>query len=315
MTPTALILTHSGDFFVPERVAEELERRGARALRVDTDRYPTGLPMALGLRPDGQPAVRLDGLDCEVVSAVYARRTWAAALPEELDPGAQAAIRAEVKVHWRALEDLLADRRWVNPPAAEAAVEGHKLHQLQAAARAGLRVPDTLVTNDPAAARAFCARHGDDVVVKLLAPLSVSMSGAAPRVPTTALGPDDMDHLDDLALGPMCLQPRLRAREELRVAWVNGRCFAGAIGGAERPDWRLGHDAWRPGALDADTEAALGRLMRGLGLCFGAVDLLVPADGAPVFLEVNPSGEWGMLEHALGLPIAAALADALLETP
>jgi N-formylglutamate amidohydrolase len=42
--PVVLLLTHSGDFYVPERVQEELESRGARARRVDTDRYPAGLP-------------------------------------------------------------------------------------------------------------------------------------------------------------------------------------------------------------------------------------------------------------------------------
>lgn len=316
MPRTVLLLTHSGDFFVPERVAEALERRAARPVRVNTELYPASLSMRLGLHPSGRPAVSIGELDADDVVAVYARRTWPPALPGDLDPAAVSAIRAEVRAHWRAFEDLLADRRWVNDPAAEAKVEGHKLSQLALAASCGLPVPDTLVTNDPAAARAFCARHGDDVVVKLLTALSVSMSGGAPRVPTTALGPDDMDHLDELALGPMCLQPRLRAREELRVAWVNGRAFVGAIGGAERPDWRVGAgDAWRPGALDADTTAALDRLMRRLGLTFGAVDLLVPREGPPVFLEVNPSGEWGMLEHALGLPIADAIADALLETP
>jgi biotin carboxylase len=56
-------------------------------------------------------------------------------------------------------------------------------------------------------------------------------------------------------------------------------------------------------------------MMVHLGLTCGAIDLLVPDDGEPYFLEVNPSGEWGMWEHALGLPIAAALAEALLELP
>jgi len=33
-----------------------------------------------------------------------------------------------------------------------------------------------------------------------------------------------------------------------------------------------------------------------------------------VFLELNPSGEWGMLERDLALPIGAALAEELLGT-
>jgi glutathione synthase/RimK-type ligase-like ATP-grasp enzyme len=52
--------------------------------------------------------------------------------------------------------------------------------------------------------------------------------------------------------------------------------------------------------------------MRRLGLAYGAIDLIETPEGGHVFLEVNPGGEWGMLEHDLGLPISEAIADALL---
>ena len=53
--------------------------------------------------------------------------------------------------------------------------------------------------------------------------------------------------------------------------------------------------------------------MSELGLVFGAVDLICTPEREYVFLEVNPSGEWGMLERDLGLPISEAIAKALLE--
>ena len=40
--------------------------------------------------------------------------------------------------------------------------------------------------------------------------------------------------------------------------------------------------------------------------------MIVTPTGEHVFLEVNPTGEWGMLEAELELPISTALADALL---
>ena len=36
--------------------------------------------------------------------------------------------------------------------------------------------------------------------------------------------------------------------------------------------------------------------MEALGLRFGAIDFIRTPEGEHVFLEVNPSGEWGMLE-------------------
>lgn len=52
--------------------------------------------------------------------------------------------------------------------------------------------------------------------------------------------------------------------------------------------------------------------MSSLQLRQGAIDMIVTPTGEHVFLEVNPTGEWGMLEAELELPISTALADALL---
>jgi glutathione synthase/RimK-type ligase-like ATP-grasp enzyme len=49
-----------------------------------------------------------------------------------------------------------------------------------------------------------------------------------------------------------------------------------------------------------------------LGMQYGAFDFIETPEGEHVFLEVNPSGEWGMLEKDLGYPISEAIADALL---
>jgi hypothetical protein len=53
--------------------------------------------------------------------------------------------------------------------------------------------------------------------------------------------------------------------------------------------------------------------MSELGLVFGADDLICKHSGEHVFLEVNPGGEWGMLERDLELPISEAIAEALLD--
>jgi hypothetical protein len=66
--------------------------------------------------------------------------------------------------------------------------------------------------------------------------------------------------------------------------------------------------------LPAEVARSLNLLMTELGLVFGAVDLICTTGGEYVFLEVNPGGEWGMLERNLGLPISEAIAEALLET-
>src|SRR5262245_54417575 len=71
---TVLVLTHSGDHYVTERVAEALESAGARVARFDTDRFPLEARLAARLGP-GASAHRLRcddlELDLERVRAVW----------------------------------------------------------------------------------------------------------------------------------------------------------------------------------------------------------------------------------------------------
>lgn len=308
-----LLITHSADFDVPDRVLSAVVRRGATGRRIDTDRYPSELRLALALPSRGEPTLTIDGEPLPDLRAAWVRKLVG---PRNIElPVEQCAwLAREALAHWVGLPDLLPDVRWINPPRMDATTDGHKLRQLREARAAGLRVPATLVTNDPNAVRTFHDTHGGDVVVKLLTPLSASMDGQAAHVPTRRLRDADLSALDGLAAGPMCFQERIVARQELRVMWVDGKAFVGAIEGhPEEVDWRQGHHGdFSVGELDPATHAALGRLMRALGLTVGAIDVMVPRSGPPVFLEVNPAGEWGMLEVRLGLPIADALAAALL---
>ncbi|WUT01550.1 hypothetical protein OHA46_32880 (plasmid) [Streptomyces sp. NBC_00708] len=53
------------------------------------------------------------------------------------------------------------------------------------------------------------------------------------------------------------------------------------------------------------------RLMRRLGLRYGAADFVVGPGGGWTFLEVNPCGQWDWIQGATGLPVAEAIADDL----
>lgn len=308
-----LMLTHSGDSYVTDRVAAGLDRRGLRPLRVDTDRVPAEASLSVGLA-GAEVWHELAGVSAGRLRAVWLRRLRPAAPPGELDPVLRAGAQAEIAATWDAWLDALHPLRVIDLPAVADRVEGHKLHQLRAAQAAGLAVPPTLITSDAGHARRFFAEQGGDVVVKMLTPLTISMDGQSPFVHTQRLRPEHLEHLDELAVSPMCFQRRISSLRELRVVWVDGRAFVGAMAGGDDPDWRTGsRGGWLDADLDADTDAALTRLMRGFGLLYGAIDLIVPPTGPPVFLEVNPHGEWGMLERDLGLPIGDAIAAALAQ--
>lgn len=317
-----LLLTHSGDYYTIDRVEEGLDRRGFHHLRVDTDTFPSRLQLTFRARPSGVETLLDFGaftIDLARVPAIWARRIWPGAMPAEMDPRAAAHCRQAART---ALFDTLLGLdgpRWINPLGAAMRAES-KLLQLTVAHQLGLRVPDTLVTNDAARLAPFFAEHGGRIITKLLDPLSQTMDASAEFLYTSVVEARDVEDAEGLRWAPQIFQPRVDKVRELRVIIVGERCFVGAVdvSGSERVrvDWRRATRddqlSWTESALPPAVEAKARALLGRLGLVYGALDFLVPAEGEPVFLEVNPAGEWGWLERDLGFPIGDSIAEALV---
>jgi glutathione synthase/RimK-type ligase-like ATP-grasp enzyme len=60
-------------------------------------------------------------------------------------------------------------------------------------------------------------------------------------------------------------------------------------------------------------KADLLKIMRALGLVYGAIDMRLTPDGRYVFIEVNPAGQWLFIEERTGQKITDALAAKLME--
>ena len=317
-----LLLTHSGDFYTVDLVAQALARRGVRPIRFNTDLFPSSVKISAraGDERDAQLFTEAgEQIAAAEVRAVWARKIWSPRMSDDLDERYRAMCIGESTAALEGFLDALHDARWVNDLERQRAAE-NKQRQLRLAARAGLRVPRTLVTNDPAAARQFFAETDGQTVAKLLHPLAVSMDAAEPFVYTNRVREEDLAGAEALRHSPMVFQELIPKAYELRVAFVAGEVFAGVIdaSGTSRGqvDWRLvapEECRWQVGQLPADVSDGLRALMSELGLVFGAVDLICTPSGEHVFLEANPGGEWGMIERDLGLPISEAIAEALLQ--
>ena len=324
MKPTVLLITHSADEFGVDRVHAALERRGAKPLRVNTDQFPTS--MELAFRVDGSGSsqwLEVEGqhLDLATVRACWQRKLWLAALPPELPEDQSRAIQRECMAVWTGIIRGMEHARWVNGVDAERRAED-KLWQLRAAQQVGLALPPTRITNSPDEVRAFYAEQQGRIITKMITPYQQSMDGGGAFVHTSRVGPEDLEALEGLWLCPMIFQAEIPKRVEHRVAVVGGRCLVGTIRSQQSAqgavDWRqseAGAWAWEVGELPPVVAEKLVALLRVLHIDSGMVDLIENLEGEYVFLEVNPSGEWGMMERDAGLPISEALADTLLERP
>jgi glutathione synthase/RimK-type ligase-like ATP-grasp enzyme len=197
---------------------------------------------------------------------------------------------------------------------------GNKLLQLRLARESGLAIPRTLLTNDPEDARAFFADAQGRLVAKMLTPLSVGMDASGPFMYTSRIREADLEAAETLRHCPMLFQEEIAKACELRVIAVRGELFVGAIDSARSPagavDWRRSDPVecrWRRDELPEECARRLRALLAALSLDYGAIDLIRTPTGDHVFLEVNPRGEWGMLERDLGYPIAESLARALCD--
>ena len=293
-------------------VLAELARRRVPAEVVDTARFPGRL--AVALRLDGgagwRGALRDSGRPLDPRGGTV---WWRRPEPYRLHPafagprrdGAYCAADAALSAWWRSL-----DVRWVNDLDRELAADDKPL-QLALAARVGLAVPRSCITNDPGAARAFVLERpeGGTIHKNVVAARALGRTTAVARAGDRAL-------FASVRRLPLLFQERVPAAADVRATLVGDEVFAAEIdfpGGRPALDWRpaLRRARVRPVRLPSGVEAGLRRLVRELGLVYGAVDLRRRPDGEHVFLEVNPSGQWLFVERRTRQPITAAVAAAL----
>lgn len=318
-----LCLSHSRDYYNIDIVQKRLRELGHETFRLDTDQFShqlsfafggTAFPFSFNLQVNGR------SIDSREIKAVWYRKLWGITAPAELDPQYKAIFYQEYDTMRDLFFDALRDIPWMNPMRQDHWIGGNKALQLELAQKNGLEVAPTLFTNDPEKVKIFFREqcHGA-MIAKLHGTLSRSMSGNAPMFPTTRIQEQDLDQLDSLLYCPMIFQQFIPKVYELRIAYVDGTLFAGKIdtGDSERgkTDWRVATDVpitWQPYQLPDTIQHSLTHMMREMGLSFGAIDMIRHQDGRYFFLEVNPQGEWGMLQRDLAYPIGETIAEKLV---
>jgi glutathione synthase/RimK-type ligase-like ATP-grasp enzyme len=119
-----------------------------------------------------------------------------------------------------------------NDPSAEQRAES-KILQLTVAARVGLPVPPTVVSNDCDRLRAFLAAHPRSVIKTLRCDYVTS-------IPTRIIDERDLSDPTAVSLAPMIVQALVDCEADVRVCVVGDQVFAAAMRRPDRnenPDW------------------------------------------------------------------------------
>jgi glutathione synthase/RimK-type ligase-like ATP-grasp enzyme len=311
-----LILTQPHDV-TADVIFNKMTDDGLPVVRFDTGTFPQRARLTVRWQ-DGVSRAVLDtgdGLvDLDTLRSVWYRRpaefSFSAGMEDDTVPFARAEARQGLS---GAL--LTSGARWMNWPPAES-VAGFKLVQLQYATRLGLLTPETLVTNEPDEAREFldAENSGQETIYKRLSnQLLYTEDGRLTSFQTEKIDAEARKRLEHVAVTPCLFQRYVPKAYEIRATVVGAQVFAASVqsqdSDAGAVDWRMDTQlSWHGYELPATVERQLRDLVAGLGLLFGAIDLIRRPDGEYVFLEVNPSGQWAWFDPE----ITNAIRDAMI---
>ena len=317
MPETVLMITNDHDEHA-DAVSNELSSRGVPVFRFHPADFPHSCSVSIEIdkgRVHGE--IRNSGgrLGFDDVCAAWFRRsgnlyeTRLTITSEKLDNYIKIQSQGTVSALCSSLQTL-----WVSHPLALRRAEVKAL-QLVEASKAGLKIPHTLISNDPDWATTFVEGLGSaDCAIKPLLAVGVTDEQGGFRMPLTAMLPRGHS-LASVALAPTILQPYVEKAFELRCVVIGEKIFAARMdtqaNEKSRIDSRGGDPDHEIFELPGDVEASLHRVMDSFGLNFASLDMIVTPDGDFVFLELNPNGQWLWLEYELGLPLVATMADLL----
>lgn len=321
---TVLILTFSRDNDSIPLVIKEIEARGEKAFRFDTDRYPTEVKLDI-YYGDSERVIITDGenkLDLSEVSSIWYRRMrYGAKITKTMDKQFRDASVEEAR---RSVRGMIASLKGFHfDKMSNVDLTNNKQLQLQVARELGLLTPRTLTSNNPEAVKQFAQEFKEQgIVTKMLSSFAIyGEQGEELVVFTNPVTDDDLENMEGLRFCPMTFQENIPKALELRTTIVGHHVFTAAVNSQSvegatydwRKEGRALKDAWKPYDLPEDVEKKLRQLMAYFGLNYGAIDIIVTPDGRHVFLEVNPVGEFFWLElMPPHFPISEAIAKILL---
>ena len=201
-------------------------------------------------------------------------------------------------------------REWITDIDALPAAED-RIHQLAVARRLEIATPPTVVTTDPAEIEPTL---GHDTVLKPLTIAAFIDSDGQPQgVHVTKLDKQILK-LGDFSAAPFVVQTRIDVWRHLRVVTAGSTVRTAALEADGRPlDWRTAeesHHAWREHpSPEVETQAL--RLASELGVGLSSQDWLVPVSGPPMFIDLNPAGQWMFLPDSVADPITESVVSFL----
>ena len=194
-----------------------------------------------------------------------------------------------------------------------------KAQQIKMAQDAGLKTPDSILTNSKEHLKSFASRYGK-IICKNIGEISALYYHKLFMTYTSVITPEFIEQLPDhfyLSL----FQEAIDKEFEIRVFYLNGSLYSMAIFSGQDPQTRIDfrmYNAEKPNRtvpfqLPADIEAKIIEFMKRVNLTTGSLDLIYSQQGEYYFLEVNPVGQFGMVSFPCNYNLEKKVAEHLIK--
>ena len=286
----------------------DFPNRTGASLRV-SNRNHAGLLAAGSERLDLKPDV------------VWRRRPTSPIVRPDLHPADRLVAEKESMAFNDGLQQWLDSAAAFNVNSREGAAKAKmKSAQLRAAVDAGLRVPDTLISNDPAEVRHFVGEHGGEVIIKSFSSPTWLGEKSAYVSFSKRLDPALLDMPESIGAAPAIYQELIRKKFEVRTFVTGEHCSSVTLDSQSESrsvdDWRARQTVNTPIGehhLPDEVVRKSVAMMRSLGIVNGSIDFAVTEDDEYVFFEVNEQGQFlWMEERCPSIPCLQIFCDFLL---
>jgi len=209
--------------------------------------------------------------------------------------------------------------RWINKQESIDYVNSNKLYQQLIASLCGLSIPKTIVSNDPVEVQRF-SDFNNGLLAKSIGYTKLDEEGRLALYSERFSVEEIANSHSAINVCPLYGQKYIEKLFEHRVMVIGSRVLSCRIdsqaSNKTRVDWRhydLDNVRHEYVELPNVVKDRLRSFMDMIDLRYGAIDMIETPEGNFVFLEVNPSGQWGWIADLAGLPIPEAVAQMLLD--
>lgn len=316
-----LIITNRSDQ-TADYLILELQRRKADYARFNTEDFPEKVSLTWNINYgviEGFVQLPKRQIQFNEIKSIWYRRPVSPSLDHSLyDPETAQFVAEESKAAldgvWKTLPVF-----WVSKPDNIRTSE-NKMYQLKVASEIGLKVWNTIVTNDELSAKEFYKLNEEKIIYKPLKKGKFLREGKQTFIFTNLVSRDHFEKMANTKYAPSIFQKYVPKYIELRATVIGKKVFSVALDSQKIPsaihDWRRGlHENLEHAPFDLPTniQEKCVRVLEKLGLEFGAIDLILTPDGEYVFLEINPNGQWAWIQQICpDIPLRETLADLLI---